>query len=274
MRKLAMLLVFYLALVTPRAHATEAPNSTQVVLGVFAPGKSEERVLNESLTRVLTHQLDLTAEPYRLARRILSVPERACRTLECLVQLARAADAQRLLGADLITPTPQMTTVKLWIFDARTHQTAEEELRCETCDETRLAKQLSDGINQFIGRYPQGTPIQTSIQPLPPVIPTPGLGDPATCPDPQAACIKSSPLLRKQHTRHVTGAVLGGALVATLSLSIAAAVMTSEGGHLCTLSADNTHRTCADSAGVLAAGFGTSGALTLGIILSLALPVH
>ncbi len=269
-----MALAIWTSLVAQRGLAAETPDSIQVVLGVFVPGKGEERIFNETLTRVLVRQMDLTAESYRLVRRPMSLSERACRTLECLVQLAQITDAKRLVGAELVTPTHQMTILKLWVFDARTRQTAEDELRCEACDEAMLAKLLSDGIGQFMSRYPQGAPIQTSVQPPPPLIPTPGVNESARCPDSLNPNAQSELNLRKRHTRHISAALLGGALVTTLSLSIAAASLTSSGSRLCTLSADNTQRTCANSAGILGVGFGSSIALAGGMILSLTLPIR
>lgn len=259
--------IFLLGFLPGLGLAAESADSKLLLVGIQQQGRQQAGV-----SRAVERRLERMVEPYRLPKPALTVEQRACRALECLVEIAQTQHAERLLGGDITSPLDQLTVVTVWLFDARSRQSAESEARCERCDAEALEESVANATARLLEKYPSDKPLNTSVTPVGPAVPLPGGPEaPKNCPEVQ--CSGKDPLAAKRQTRLIAASVLGTLLGVTLITSIALTAVDTSGDHLCRLTSAYDMRACPSLTGVYGAGYALSAAFAAGLTLSLALPI-
>lgn len=255
-----------------KVAAAERDPSGLVVLGGFQAGKNGSLLPHDGLTRSVIRGLENLGEAHRQPKRALAPEDRDCRTLECLLQFAMDNDAERVLIADATVLTTQLSLVRVLLFDARNRQTVDDTIRCEQCDEAKLALMVSTRVAQFVERYPATHSLNTGVRPTAPDLANPENVDVVRCRGLLADCEKATTAAKNRNVRFMVAGGFGGLLLGGVTTSLAFAVMAASGTQVCTLPGDYSTRTCAP-AGTLSLGvLGASAIPTLGLILTLALP--
>jgi hypothetical protein len=166
----------------------------------------------------------------------------------------------------------QLTVVTVWLFDARSRQSAEEEARCERCDAAALEEAVANAAARLLETHPAGSLINTAITPIGRPIQPPGqIEPPKSCPE--VNCQGKDLMAQKRQTRHILASVFGTMLAATLITSISLTAIDKTSDSLCRLNSDFSQRGCANLPALYGTGYALSLALAGGLAISLALPI-
>lgn len=258
-------------LLTGATAAAEPTDEHVLIVGVSRGHGSDSRLVKGLGEHLQRSGLLLTGES-------LSTADRACESPDCTLALARRADAQLVLTARLQDNPPSTVFITMALFDAVRRAPFQETALCDPCNQDSLLGKLSDVADKLIrqSREARQSPPPAPLSPKVPEIPlTPSeLGPASRLAITADSQLGVTPRLGDRFSRKqkVWAGVLGG--LAAVSLATAIALTVTDGQSTdrpCAMTMPN-HGCAIDNVAGYAAAYALTGALAIGVGISLAWP--
>ena len=269
-----------LLLLVPSLAVAQRGSETVLLLSVLRGGKVDAK-----LTHALYDHLAKAGE--RLTREnALMGPERLCGNEECMTQLASREGAKVVLGVQIQDTGPSNQYVTMMLFDADQHATSEERTICSKCNAQQLGTALDDLGNRVLRSYREKKASQASVTdsaqlPSGGTLPSSALtGPPGTVlppPTPTEPPTGTAPVgngdyfSRWSKNRKIAAGVLTGLFFAALIPTVA--LHATDGSETSVIGCANPAQFCVlQNKPLYTAGYAISGALAVGLAITLAWP--
>jgi hypothetical protein len=249
---------------------------------VLVVGVSRSRGSDSRLVRGLKEHL--VRSGLLVAESSLSAQDRACDSADCIEELASREGAQLVLTAKLRESDPGGYFVTMALFDAVRRAPYQETALCEQCNPDALQEKLSDLSDKLLkqNREARRSPVPLASPPIVPTVPLVVASDPvagAVVVGSRSVPASSGPgggasvfVVKLTPRRKLAAGILGGLAGAGL---VAAVVLTALDGQVtgrpCMMST-GTHGCALDTVGAYSAAYAVSGALAIGVGLTLFWP--
>jgi len=260
--------------VASETNASAEPADERVLVLAVSKGRGSDARLVKGVSEHLQRSgMVVTGES-------LSSADRACESTECIEALATRVDAQLVLTAQLQENTPNTVFITMALLDAVRRAPFQATALCDQCNHEALIGKLSDVADKLIkqSREARQSPIRSTQPPNIPTVPLvpDGLGigsNPTTVTNgghpskvEKGFCTNLS--LRRKVIAGVLGGLAGAALITAIILNVTDKQYTSLP---CT--ATNSQGLCRlDNVGLYATGYALTGALAIGMGITLFWP--
>ena len=260
-------------IVSSVAKADAQPANEQVLVVAVSKGHGSDSRLVKGLGEHLQQSGMLLAEE------TLSAQDRACESSECIESLANRTNSQLVLTAQLQENAPNTVFITMALFDAVRRAPFQATALCDQCNHEALIGKLSDVADKLIkqSREARQNPIRSTQPPIVPVVPLvsgdPGIGsNHGGSNSGQFPKIEQGFFAKLSPRRRVIAGVLGGLAGAALITSIALTATDKQYTSLPCEAMNSAGKCRLDNVGLYATGYALTGALAIGIGVTLFWP--
>ena len=258
-------------LLTATRAAAESTDEHVLIVGVSRGHGSDSRLvkgLGEHLQR----------SGFLLTGESLAAADRACESPDCTLALARREDAQLVLTARLQDNPPSTVFITMALFDAVRRAPFQETALCDPCNQDSLLGKLSDVADKLL-RQSREARQSPPPAPLTPLVPAVSLTPPDLGPASRLAITaEGQPGMtmgrgdRFSRKQKILAGVFGGLAAVSLATAIALTVTDGQDTSRPCVMRMPSHGCAIDNVAGYATGYALTGALAIGIGLTLAWP--
>lgn len=257
----------------PAAAVAEPTDEHVLIVGISRGRSSDARLVKGLGEHLQRSGLLLTGES-------LPAADRACESPDCIGELARRQGAQLVLTARLQDNPPSTVFITMALFDAVRRAPFQATALCDPCSQESLLGKLSDVADKLIrqSREARETPAAAPLTPAVPIL-SPAPSDlelasrlTASVEGQAAKGVKLGVGDRFSRKQKIWAGVLGG--LAAVSLATAIGLTVTDGQDTTRSCAMRlpTHGCAIDNVAGYATGYALSGALAIGVAITLAWP--